>query len=183
MKARFSSWMERHGRAVANASTSFRMAAIPFAVWLIEADQRVAAVVLMALMLLSDALDGWAARKAGKPPPYGERLDVLADRAVEWTFWIYFGIEGSLPFWVAGVVIVRTLGTDLLLRFRLSGWRRKLRDPVWSRGSYGLIKTASASFLALEMVSAGRAFAYIAVAVCLLRAAPTVAGLAVRLEK
>ena len=107
---------------------------------------------------------------------------MFADRAVEWTFWIYFGIQGTLPFWVAAVVIVRTLGTDLLLRFRSSGWRRKLRDPVWSRGSYGLIKTASASFLALGIVSAGQAFAYAAVAVCLMRAAPTVAGLVESVE-
>ena len=183
MKARFSSWMERHGRAVANASTLFRIAAIPFAVWLIEADQRVAAAALIALMFLSDALDGRAARCSSEPSSYGARLDIFADRAVEWTFWIYFGVRGSLPLWVAAVVMIRTLATGLFRKHSHSEWRRALCDPVWSRGGYGVVKTAAVSFLALEMVSAGRAFAYAAVAICLMRAAPTVAGLAVRLEK
>ena len=183
MKTRFSSWMERQGRAVANALTLFRMAAIPFAIWLLELEMRIAAAVLIALMFLSDALDGKAARCSGETSSYGARLDVLTDRAVEWTFWIYFGIKGSLPFWVAGVVIIRTLGTGLFRKHSHSEWRRALCDPVWSRGGYGLVKALAVSFLALEMVSAGRAFAYVAVAVCLLRAAPTVAGLAVRFEK
>ena len=174
--------MKHPWRIAANALTLFRMGAVPIAVWMLIADKRGAAVVLMLLMLLSDALDGWAARKAPPPASYGERLDVLADRAVEWTFWIYFGVEGSLPLWVAAVVIVRTTSTDILLRYRLPSWKRRWRDPVWSRGGYALVKTSAAALLALGFLTAGRWLAYASVIICLARAVPTLAGLARRLK-
>ena len=172
------SWIERNGQRVADALTLFRISAIPFAVGLLASEERVAAVVLMALMFLSDALDGRAARRAGQTAPYGERLDVLADRAVEWSFWLYFGWSGALPFWFAGAVMFRTLATGFLRRWTLLSWRRALCEPVWSKGGYGFLKMAAFILLAFEQTSAGRAAAWLALGMCLLRALPTLAGAA-----
>lgn len=169
-------WLERRGQAVANALTLFRVLAIPFAVGLLASGDGAAAAALMALMFLSDALDGRAARRAGQTASYGARLDVLADRAVEWSFWLYFGWSGALPFWFAGAVMFRTLATGFLRRWTLLRWRRALCEPVWSKGGYGFLKMAAFVLLALGLISAGRAAAWLALGMCLLRATPVFMG-------
>src|SRR6185503_8582950 len=55
------------------------VAVIPIA-WAIATDQRLIALGLFALAALSDALDGWLARRSGSVGPRGALIDPLADK-------------------------------------------------------------------------------------------------------
>lgn len=55
------------------------VAVVPIA-WAIATDQRVIALGLFVLAALSDALDGWLARRSGNVGPRGALLDPLADK-------------------------------------------------------------------------------------------------------
>lgn len=57
------------------------LAVVPVA-WAIAADQRVLALVLFVLAALTDALDGWIARRAGATTAHGALIDPLADKVL-----------------------------------------------------------------------------------------------------
>ena len=64
---------------VPNAMSLFRILVIPFfAVFFLQGNLT-AAIVTLALSGLSDALDGWVARKTGTVSEFGARLDSAAD--------------------------------------------------------------------------------------------------------
>ena len=53
--------------------------------------------VILGLIFILDALDGYIARQHNETSKLGETLDSLADRIIENTFWIYFTAKGHLP--------------------------------------------------------------------------------------
>ena len=55
------------------------VAVVPIA-WAIATDQRLIALGLFVLAALSDALDGWLARRSGSAGPRGALIDPLADK-------------------------------------------------------------------------------------------------------
>jgi CDP-diacylglycerol--glycerol-3-phosphate 3-phosphatidyltransferase len=121
-----------------------------------------AAVLLTALVLWMDALDGWVARRTGQDTEMGALLDITGDRIVENVFWIYFATAGLVTFWVPVLVITRGFLTDTVraLQFERgrtpfgaktmmrARWSRFLVAGRWMRGLYGAAK-------ALAFVSLG----------------------------
>ena len=85
------------------------IAVVPIA-WAIAADQRFLALGLFVLAALSDALDGWLARRSGNGGPRGALLDPLADKV------LVIGTLGALT--VALVHGAREYRTPTLRIFR-----------------------------------------------------------------
>ena len=70
---------------------------------------------LLLLGGLSDAADGWLARRAGGGSVWGARLDPLTDKILISAPLLWLGAAGRLPLWAIWLLLAREL--------LISGWR------------------------------------------------------------
>ena len=91
---------------LANIITFGRLCAVPVAIWLTLRLQFGAAFALFALAGISDAVDGWLARRRGGSA-LGAMLDPLADKALLTSMFVTLAVVGVLPDWLAILVVFR----------------------------------------------------------------------------
>ncbi len=92
----------------ANIVTFARLCAVPMAFWLVLEHRADAAFWLFLAAGLSDALDGWLARRFGGNA-VGAALDPVADKALLVTMFVTLAAIGALPDWLAILVVFRDL--------------------------------------------------------------------------
>ena len=85
-----------------------RLCAVPLAIWLVLHQRFASAFFLFALAGISDAVDGWLARRRGGTA-LGAILDPLADKALMIGMYITLAAIGQLPDWLAILVVFRDL--------------------------------------------------------------------------
>ena len=73
---------------------------------------------LLVLGGLSDAADGWLARRAGGGSSWGARLDPLTDKILISAALLWLAAEQVLPLWAIWLLLAREL--------LITGWRRGL---------------------------------------------------------
>jgi cardiolipin synthase (CMP-forming) len=124
-----------------NLITFARLACLPVFLWLLFGkDDRAAAAALLALLGITDWVDGYLARHLGQVSELGKVLDPVADRLL---FIVGAGgilIDGSVPTWFAVIVLVReTLVGGATLVLAALGARRI--DVTWfgKAGTFGLM--------------------------------------------
>lgn len=88
-----------------------RLAAAPVAVWLILAGNDLAAFVLVLAAGVSDAIDGYLARRMGRTTRFGSLIDPVADKALLVGVFVALGARAVLPWWLVALVVAR----DILL--------------------------------------------------------------------
>lgn len=94
---------------IANGLTLFRAAAgIPIFIAL-GYGERTFAVALFGLAAISDALDGYLARRGGTAEGRGMILDPLADKALVLPTLVGLALVGSAPLAIAAIIVVREL--------------------------------------------------------------------------
>jgi cardiolipin synthase (CMP-forming) len=93
---------------LANIITFFRLCAVPLAFWLVLDHRLEAAFWLFVAAGLSDALDGWLARRFGGNA-VGALMDPVADKALLVTMYITLAAVGVLPAWLAILVVFRDI--------------------------------------------------------------------------
>ena len=91
-----------------NAITFARLCAVPVSVWLVLRQRFDLAFALFAAAGLSDAVDGWLARRQGGTA-LGAMLDPAADKALLVCMYITLATVGVLPDWLAILVVFRDL--------------------------------------------------------------------------
>jgi cardiolipin synthase (CMP-forming) len=89
-----------------NVITFGRLCAVPLAVWLVIEQRAAQAFVLFVLAGLSDAIDGWLARRS-RPSALGAVLDPVADKALLVTMYVTLAGVHALPDWLAILVVFR----------------------------------------------------------------------------
>jgi cardiolipin synthase len=89
-----------------NAITFARLCAVPASVYLVVAGQPALAFFLFVAAGLSDAVDGWLARRRGGSA-LGAVLDPVADKALLVSMYITLASVGELPAWLAILVVFR----------------------------------------------------------------------------
>lgn len=116
---------------VPNLISLGRMLLVPVFVWLLAHEEtEVWGFVVLGLVMASDWVDGYIARRTNQVSEVGKLLDPLSDRAVIAAALITFVVLGALPLWAALVVIVRDV---LVLLAGLVALRRGSRiDVRWS---------------------------------------------------
>ncbi len=120
----------------ANALTLFRaVAGIPILV-AIGYGERAGALLLFTVAALSDALDGYLARRAGAAEGHGMLLDPLADKALVLLTVIGLALAGSAPLGIAAIIVVRETFVGAV---RVRGYRSGLRMHA---GGTAKLKTA-----------------------------------------
>jgi cardiolipin synthase len=124
-----------------NLVTLARLACLPVFLWLLFGkEDRAAAAALLALLGITDWVDGYLARHLGQVSELGKILDPVADRLL---FLVGAGgilIDGSVPTWFAVTVLVReTLVGGATLVLAALGARRI--DVTWfgKAGTFGLM--------------------------------------------
>lgn len=119
------------------------------------------ASLLTIVVIASDALDGYVARRRGSTSDFGSVVDIAGDRVVEQCFWIVFAHLGLIGVWAPLLVVTRGIAVDTLrgLAFREGrtafGPKTLARSPVtewltasrFMRGLYGIAKAAAFVFL------------------------------------
>jgi len=92
-----------------NLITLARLLCVPLAIWLIlEARYGVAFWVFVAAGI-SDALDGYIAKRFDQRTPLGALLDPIADKALLAGVYIKLGLADQLPHWLVILVVLRDL--------------------------------------------------------------------------
>ena len=91
-----------------NLVTLGRLCAVPLAFWLVLEQRLELAFFLFLLAGLSDAVDGWLARRYGGNS-IGALLDPVADKALLVTMYVTLAVVRELPDWLAILVVFRDL--------------------------------------------------------------------------
>ena len=90
-----------------NLITLARLCSVPVAVWLIVAGSYGAAFWLFIAAGLSDALDGYIAKRFDRRTRLGALLDPAADKALLAGVYLTLWLAGQLPGWLVGLVVLR----------------------------------------------------------------------------
>jgi cardiolipin synthase len=117
-----------------NAITFARLCAVPVAVWLVLDRAYAGAFWLFLAAGLSDAVDGWLARRLRLGSAVGAVLDPVADKALLVTMYVTLAAVGILPVWLAILVVFRdALIVGGLLVLALLGQPMAIRPIPLSR--------------------------------------------------
>lgn len=96
---------------IPNLITIVRIVAIAPICWLLWQHDYQNAFILLVIAGLSDALDGYLARRYGWFTRLGALLDPIADKLFVAFVYIVFGLQGYLPWWLVSLV----LGRDVII--------------------------------------------------------------------
>lgn len=113
-----------------NLITFGRLLTVPIAVYLLMQSAYLAAFLLFLLAGVSDALDGYLAKRLNQTTELGAILDPLADKALLVGVYVTLGLQENLPHWLVVLVVFRDVliigGVIILFLVRLEVKMRPL---------------------------------------------------------
>lgn len=86
-----------------------RILLVPVVVWAIASDQMQIAFLLFLAAGVSDAVDGFLAKRFGMASELGAHLDPLADKALIVSMYVALGITEAIPRWLVILVVSRDI--------------------------------------------------------------------------
>jgi cardiolipin synthase (CMP-forming) len=92
-----------------NLITIARILMVPVIVWAIGSGAMLFAFVLFLAAGVSDAVDGFLAKRFGMASAVGAYLDPLADKALIVSIYVALGINDALPRWLVILVVSRDI--------------------------------------------------------------------------
>lgn len=154
------------------------------------------ACIFIVVIIFTDFLDGFLARKFGVESEIGAILDITGDRIVEFIFWIFFAVKGPLSFWFPVIVISRDVLVDTV---RQSAFKQGVKPyeihsnkiarfvvtSGYFRTGYALAKAVAFTLLGIDLLtihgklnfsihSVALGFAWFALIICLVRGLPVI---------
>lgn len=84
-----------------------RVILVPVVFWLLVSGRTEAAFVLFVIAGISDAVDGFLAKRFGWQTELGAYLDPLADKLLIVSIFVALGVRGDLPSWLVVAVVSR----------------------------------------------------------------------------
>ena len=151
-------------RHVPNILSGFRLALIPAFCMLFFSDARTLAGIVFVLAAVTDAIDGYIARKYDAITKLGRLLDPMADKLMQFSALVCLAIADEISIWFAMVYMTK----ELVMLF---GGVKLLRTVADVMPSKILGKTAAVLFyLAIAIIicfETSLKFRYILLTVCL----------------
>lgn len=99
---------------VPNALSVVRLLCVPLFLWLLFGrENRAAAAYLLGALGATDWVDGYVARRFDQVSTVGKVLDPVADRILLGVGIVAILVDGSVPAWIAWLVIVREVGISV----------------------------------------------------------------------
>ena len=92
-----------------NLITIARILLVPVVVWAIASREMQIAFLLFLIAGLSDAVDGFLAKRFGMTSELGAYLDPLADKVLIVSIYIALGITDAIPRWIVILVVSRDI--------------------------------------------------------------------------
>ena len=82
---------------------------MPIIVWAITSGEMLIAFILFVAAGISDAVDGYLAKRFNMASELGAYLDPLADKALIVSIYVSLGIAGAIPRWLVIFVVARDI--------------------------------------------------------------------------
>jgi cardiolipin synthase len=95
--------------SIPNIITLGRILLVPIIVWAIASNQMEIAFAIFVVAGVSDAVDGFLAKRFNMASELGALLDPLADKALLVSIFISLGIWGAVPLWLVILVVSRDI--------------------------------------------------------------------------
>ncbi|HMA34411.1 MAG TPA: CDP-alcohol phosphatidyltransferase family protein, partial [Chloroflexia bacterium] len=102
-----------------------------------------AAAFLTIVVFVSDALDGYVARKRGSADAAGAVFDIAGDRVVENVYWVVCAHLSLISVWAPLVMLVRSFAVDAVRTIALAEGKTAFGDKTMMRSPLGLWLAAS----------------------------------------
>jgi len=135
---------------IPNLLTILRIALLPAVVWRCQKGDSVGALGLYLAAMLTDIVDGFAARRMNQITALGKILDPIADKLFQLTLLVLFASAGRIPAWVVGFSLMK----EIVL---LSGGAAALYNgmivcalPVGKISTFAFVLSAAAQFLSFH---------------------------------
>jgi cardiolipin synthase len=95
--------------SIPNLITLARILLVPVVVWSIATGRMYLAFMLFLAAAISDAVDGFLAKRFGMKTELGAYLDPLADKVLIVSIYVTLGITGVIPLWIVILVVSRDI--------------------------------------------------------------------------
>jgi cardiolipin synthase (CMP-forming) len=95
--------------SIPNLITLGRILLVPIVVWAIASGAMLIAFILFVAAGISDAVDGYLAKRFHMTTELGAYLDPLADKALIVSIYLTLGIIGIIPIWLVILVVSRDI--------------------------------------------------------------------------
>ena len=104
-------WVGSRERRVSipNIITLCRILLVPVVVWAIASNEMSVAFAVFVVAGVSDAVDGFLAKRFNMASELGALLDPLADKALLVSIYVSLGIWGAIPRWLVILVVSRDI--------------------------------------------------------------------------
>lgn len=113
---------------IPNTLTLTRIVLVPLVVWLIITHAMLAAFVAFLLAGLSDAADGYLAKRFNWHTELGAYLDPIADKALLVSIYVTLGFSNHLPAWLVIAVVSRDI---VIIGAFILSWMLSRPVPVY----------------------------------------------------
>ncbi len=97
------------GLSIPNLITLGRILLVPVVVWAIASGEMRFAFLLFLVAAISDAVDGFLAKRFGMTTELGAYLDPLADKVLIVSIYLTLGFAGNIPRWIVILVVSRDI--------------------------------------------------------------------------
>lgn len=95
--------------SIPNLITLGRILLVPVVVWAIASNQMEIAFAVFVIAGISDAVDGFLAKRFNMASDLGALLDPVADKALLVSIYVSLGIWGAVPRWLVILVVSRDI--------------------------------------------------------------------------
>ncbi len=95
--------------SIPNLITVLRILLVPVVVWAIATGRMQLAFLLFLAAAISDAVDGFLAKRFGMKTELGAYLDPLADKVLIVSIYVTLGITAVIPLWIVILVASRDI--------------------------------------------------------------------------
>jgi cardiolipin synthase len=138
--------------SIPNIITLGRILLVPIIVWAIGSQQQMIAFVLFLAAGLSDAVDGFLAKRFNMTSEIGALLDPLADKALLVSIYVALGIAGAIPVWIVILVVSRDI---MIVGAVIVSWLLDKPVPLRPLMVSKLNTVAQVAFAALVLAALG----------------------------
>ena len=141
--------------SIPNIITLGRILLVPVIVWAIASNQMKLAFAIFVIAGVSDAVDGFLAKRFNMASELGAMLDPVADKALLVSIFVSLGIWGAIPGWFVILVVSRDI---MIVAAVIVSWLFGKPVPMKPLMVSKLNTVAQVSFAALVLAALGFGF-------------------------
>jgi cardiolipin synthase len=141
--------------SIPNIITLGRILLVPIIVWAIASSEMEIAFAIFFIAGVSDAVDGFLAKRFNMASELGALLDPLADKALLVSIYVALGIWGAVPHWIVILVVSRDI---MIVSAVIVSWLFGKPVPMKPLMVSKLNTAAQVAFASLVMAALGFRF-------------------------